>query len=860
MANSATDKSPTPDAAAAHEFLSELRTRIATQPLPYQYGIETAAFQSLRDVFDHARAAMKKYPGCDEFARVVTHMLNVELRPFTAKWHRAASEGRLASRDGADEFRGELTVVRRGLRSFAERLQTMAYGESKPDEPTPEVMSADELSLLFKPVRFGIGSQYDDVPRDAINTSEAEEVSKRRKHYKITTADGTDAVGLALSGGGIRSATFSLGVTQVLAELKLLKDVDFLSTVSGGGYTGSFLTTRLGKGDAASDGREYERVARPHGPDTNEIRYLRRHAKYLAGINLKQSWLMVTATLAGLILNWTAPLLVVALAALAASYTLANAEWLFSAVLISLGLTGAALISYAGLIRYGEGHGQVGGAVLAGLAALTVLLGGFLLLVVGHHVFTNLTPALPAMPNLPGGAGLVSGLILAGPAILRFVPVLKRPAVRRLVLKLLLIAAGLIIPAGAITLFYVFWWLSTLPLDPNSPLSNPLHYGDGRLVLTVIVAVLAFVAFVLLNINLTAPHRLYRDQLAGTFVQDCDKPVVVALKDINPNGSAPYHLINAAVNLPTSQHRALRERKSDFFLFSKHWCGSPATRYFRTKEWRTNGDDADLATAMAISGGAVSSHMGLRSISLLTSLLTFLNIRLGFWIHRPTKKAFLEAPAFFCLMREMTGIAMSEERQWLNLSDGGHLENMGVYELLRRRCKFIICVDGEADPEATFVGFMTMVRHAQIDFGIVIDAKLDELRPTESHPYGRSHATLCRVHYPGDDEANLPAGTGMLLYLKLSLTGNEPELIRRYRAIHPEFPHESTLDQFFDEEQFEAYRQLGIHVAEALFLPAVTSGNVQPESVADWFWSLACNLLEPRMEHVWPEPRSRPIV
>ena len=77
-----------------------------------------------------------------------------------------------------------------------------------------------------------------------------------------------------------------------------------------------------------------------------------------------------------------------------------------------------------------------------------------------------------------------------------------------------------------------------------------------------------------------------------------------------------------------------------------------------------------------------------------------------------------ETPGFLCLVREMFGIQMSEDKAWLNLSDGGHIENMGVYELFRRRCKYIICVDGEADPEFTFQGLMTLARHAQIDFGI----------------------------------------------------------------------------------------------------------------------------------------------
>jgi hypothetical protein len=95
---------------------------------------------------------------------------------------------------------------------------------------------------------------------------------------------------------------------------------------------------------------------------------------------------------------------------------------------------------------------------------------------------------------------------------------------------------------------------------------------------------------------------------------------------------------------------------------------------------------------------------------------------------------------------------------------------------------------------------------------------------------------LCRIHYP--------EGVGLLLYIKLSVTGNESELIRRYRINNPDFPHQTTLDQFFDQEQFEAYRQLGVHAAEGLFLSALMSG-VQPTSIREWFRQLAKNLLEP---------------
>jgi hypothetical protein len=332
--------------------------------------------------------------------------------------------------------------------------------------------------------------------------------------------------------------------------------------------------------------------------------------------------------------------------------------------------------------------------------------------------------------------------------------------------------------------------------------------------------------------------------LAETFIKRSETdPPVVRLQDLNAAQKAPYHLINTTVNLPSSNNSALRDRKADFFLFSKFWCGSPVVGYYKTTEWKMNASDPDLATAMAVSGAAASTHMGLGSKPTLVALLTLLNVRLGFWIPRPRYNHFPQVPGFTCLMREMTGIDMSEKKPWLNLSDGGHIENMATYELLRRRCKYIICVDGEADPSFTFLGLMTLVRHAALDFGIRIEPHLDTIRPDPKTRLSQSHATLCRIHYPQVSEQK-PAAIGLLLYLKLSVTGNESELIRRYRTICPDFPHQSTLDQFFGEEQFEAYRQLGVHVAEGMFSRGLMGGTASPASIPEWFKTLAGNLLE----------------
>ena len=641
----------------------------------------------------------------------------------------------------------------------------------------------------------------------------------RREKYDLKLKlEPRNAVGLGLSGGGIRSATFCLGAIQVLADRGLLKEVDFLSTVSGGGYIGTFLARMLGRGAPLTD------ISGSYGPDPAPIRYVRKHAKYLSAYNLKKRWGMVTAIFAGMILNWTAPLLVLTLASLAAVF-IPSEKVPWTAVLI-----GSSAVTVVCLVIYALGMHSVpprGGGVLGFFAATTLFLTALWLLTRAYvyvHAWDIHWPTV----------GLVAAVVTAFPTITRFMPILKNPKVRGVVLKVVLILAGFVVPIGAIALCFWFYDIGTQPLVL---LSMP-----GWTLLVVLAAVFGVVALFILDINLTAPHRLYRDQLARTFVYDNEvETAPVPLVDINPTGFAPYHLINATVNLPSSTSVALRERKSDFFLFSKNWCGAPSLGYHSTVKWQANRAPIDLATAMAVSGAAVSSYMGLGSMSTLTALLTFLNVRLGYWICRPGKQGLFKRPGFLCLLREMIGVGMSERDAWINLSDGGHIENMGVYELLRRRCKFIISIDGEADPQSTFQGHLTLIRHAQIDFGIRIEPDLTDLRPDLTSKYSQSHAMMCRVLYP--KVGDCPEGVGLILYLKLSVTGNELETIRRYRILHPDFPHQTTLDQFFDEEQFEAYRQLGVHVAEGLFSPAVLGRQQQPATITKWFEALARNLL-----------------
>jgi hypothetical protein len=248
---------------------------------------------------------------------------------------------------------------------------------------------------------------------------------------------------------------------------------------------------------------------------------------------------------------------------------------------------------------------------------------------------------------------------------------------------------------------------------------------------------------------------------------------------------------------------------------------------------------------MAISGAAAAPQMGLGTMRQLTFWFALLNIRLSYWLRNPRqRKAFLSTPTLWHLFQEMFSLA-HERGHFINLSDGGHIENLGVYELLRRRCKFIVAIDGEQDAKMSFHALTTLQRLAFIDLGVTIDINLDDLR-LNARGLTRSHFCFSRIAYPQEKRDDDPV-YGYFLYVKLSLTGNEGEFLRRYRLDEPSFPHHSTADQFFTESQFEAYRSLGEHVGDKLFLPAII-GDVAADRNFDvemWFTAIGKSMLDP---------------
>lgn len=818
---------PNADAKAAHELLAELRTRISIQPLAYQDGDETRALESLVEIFGFARTSIKENPGCEEFARKTSDMLNTVLRPVTAKWHPRSIAGELRNRDGAAEFRSDLAALRLELRDFADTLHRMAYGNNFADLETPPVISSEMLDRLFDDLPYGIPSEhlFDDPMYERINESEALEIAVRRGSgdEKIS-----NAVGLALSGGGIRSASFCLGACQSLADHGMLKDVDVMSTVSGGGYAGAFISRQM----AANSANPVAPLTQRDGPDTDAIRKLRTKVKYLSPSGFAEKWSMICSLVAGMVVNWLGLAAILSFAVVVVVLT--RSVWDDAQrILLTLALIALA----TAFLTFAVGHGKDRTrairrfSILTGIATILIAVS---LLPPLYSIYSGLIGTEPAV------AAIALAVSASLPTVARIAGLVSRRSTELVLIRVALVLAGVAVPIICLVFSFALWDFAT-DLEDGSL----VVYRSRVLVLAAITMLLGVIAVFALDVNLTGPGRLYRNRLARSFVATTsDGDSFLPLSELNTvttdagdqaPGKAPYHLINATVNLPTSRSPVLRERKGDFFVMSKFWTGSPSTKYFFTDDWKTGDGDLDLATAIATSGAAVSPHMSLMSIPSITGLMAFLNLRLGLWLRKPGSSRASLRPGFLNLLREMFSVDMDETGDWLLLSDGAHVDNSGIYELLRRRCKFIIACDASADDDS-FATLMTAVRHAQIDFGIQMMPRLEELRADFETGHTAAHTLMCRIKYPGEAD-------GLLLVLKSSVTGNESEFIRTYRATNPDFPNQSTLDQNFDEAQFEAYRQLGVHAVDGLFVASIIGPESGPTAVSEWFKRLAMNLL-----------------
>ncbi|MET0225351.1 MAG: hypothetical protein ABW187_02820, partial [Dokdonella sp.] len=260
-----------------------------------------------------------------------------------------------------------------------------------------------------------------------------------------------------------------------------------------------------------------------------------------------------------------------------------------------------------------------------------------------------------------------------------------------------------------------------------------------------------------------------------------------------------------------------------------------------------------LGSAIAISGAAVSPNMGYHSSAAVTFLLTLFDARLGWWLPNPLharrKRAALPPFSGGWLVAELLGLTRDGGRQ-LYLSDGGHFENLGLYELVRRGCRFVVCVDASADAQRDFADLGDAVQKCRVDLGADIRIDVADLRVGANGLSARSCAVGTIVYADGSE--------GVLLYLKPGLTGSEPTDVAHFARAHPSFPHEPTVDQYFDAAQFESYRRLGEHVATSAFASALERAAAIAESAPQAALDVRDGARKERilveLRHAWAAP------
>lgn len=359
---------------------------------------------------------------------------------------------------------------------------------------------------------------------------------------------------------------------------------------------------------------------------------------------------------------------------------------------------------------------------------------------------------------------------------------------------------------------------------------------------------------------------------------------------------APYHILNANVVLASSDVPKYRGRGGDNYIFSPLYSGSCATGWrvtgssVRGETDKTVQDDSGnsryngmtLATAMAISGAAINPNTGtggkgVMRQRMLSFLMGILNIRLGYWVRNPAGSEerrrrvsritgrndwdmFVRIKALYRrvldgalfsdeghpngihpMLTEILGnLYLDENSRWLQLSDGGHFENLGLYELVRRRLKYIVVCDGTGDRDFTFSDLGNAIERVRADFGARIDISAEDLQ--QLIPVADADGTDAKGGYAtrgyliADIKYAAVPGQivnrhGKLIYLTTTFFKELTADLKAYRNQNNDFPDQMTMDQFFDEQQFEAYRELGYQTAYQL----MTSEDAKTPGIARCF-------------------------
>jgi Patatin-like phospholipase len=450
---------------------------------------------------------------------------------------------------------------------------------------------------------------------------------------------------------------------------------------------------------------------------------------------------------------------------------------------------------------------------------------------------SGLSNKIPANDKEKGKASLVS-------LVLSKITIIASIVFAAVVLILIVVGlTSLMKSLGNILKFHWNLGATSAVLGRSVEYLNVLLYTPIRplLVLSVALGFFGVAMAFLIDPNRFSLHALYRNRLIRAYLGASNaarSPHPFTGFDENDNiwmrslwqqdkfGARLMPIINIALNLVGGARLAWQERKAESFTISPLHCGSNAVGYRLTgspdKKYYGGKEGISLGTALTISGAAASPNMGYHSSPIVAFMLTLLNVRLGAWLGNPGtagKRTYhLGYPNLS--IRPIIGEAFGltdDTSPYVYLSDGGHFENLGLYEMVLRRCHYVVVSDAGQDPKCSFVDLGEAIRKIRIDLGIPIEfdemfiyARCDNAAQNKK---GRSCA-IGRIQYSVVDGDQIE--DGVLIYIKPACYGDEPRDIFEYSKRSPLFPHETTLNQFFTESQFESYRMLGVYTMRKL--------------------------------------------
>lgn len=649
---------------------------------------------------------------------------------------------------------------------------------------------------------------------EPMHEAELEWIKNRRHAAKIDKPLDNNITGLALSGGGIRSAVFNLGVIQALHKNQKLTNIDIMSSVSGGGYIASALTWFNAKKPEqfpfGSSRVDHDKLGGA------VVAWLRAHSSFLTPGNGINSMSLFTAIFTGSLINLLILLPLCIFAIYLASMPIdINLPWLTKPLTFFHLLHACALLLLifclifmlitaisTGLYGLKKRHTEQCRKCVSSLFSWGVLTYIVSLIPFIHDLFDWLSDWVVETSISVSLLGIIITWVSS-----------KKSSTTHSFLKSLLLNIGLLMACLGFFVF-IYHFAQAWLVSPH----QYLHH------IFIALLALSFILAISCNINLISMHGYYRNRLRDafmpTYIPETNQYPAQKIASWHeaqacylaklPNNDGPLHILNCNVELTDSKQPKYRSRAGDCFSFSPLYCGSNATGFMATNRYQ-NGN-ADLASICAISGAAVATNTSQTRSKTLNFILGLLNLRLGCWLPNPYKYEQhnwrLKPLWYFYMFRDMFGAGLNEKQKYIHLSDGGHFENLAVYELVRRKCKTIIASDAAADPNYNFKDLAKLTEMIRVDFGAQLIIDTSAIIPDENGISESAHA-IGEIIYNCGMKATF-------IYIKSSIIDHVSADVLGYKKQNPSFPNQSTIDQFFDEFQFEAYRELAFQVTHKL--------------------------------------------